>query len=39
MSQATVQDLKAVSKRYFAAWADRDPDAIVALHTQTPGFR
>ena len=25
----TVIDLKAISERYFAAWAHRDPDAIV----------
>ncbi|MEO3760402.1 nuclear transport factor 2 family protein [Mycobacterium sp. B14F4] len=31
-------DLKAVSSRYFAAWADRDPDAIVALHTEDTRF-
>ena len=38
MSQATPQDLKAISERYFAAWADRDPDAIVALHTPDTRF-
>jgi ketosteroid isomerase-like protein len=38
MSQATALDLKAVSERYFAAWADRDPDAIVALHTPDTQF-
>jgi ketosteroid isomerase-like protein len=38
MSQVTAQDLKAVSERYFAAWADRDPDAIVALHTPDTQF-
>lgn len=34
---ATV-DLKAISERYFAAWARRDPDAIVALHTEDTRF-
>jgi ketosteroid isomerase-like protein len=38
MSQATAQDLKAVSERYFAAWSERDPDAIVALHTPDTRF-
>lgn len=33
-----VIDLKAISERYFAAWADRDPDAIVALHTDNTRF-
>ena len=31
-------DLEAVSSRYFAAWADRDPDAIAALHTEDTRF-
>jgi hypothetical protein len=31
-------DLKALSDRYFAAWAERDPDAIVALHTEDTQF-
>src|ERR1700710_1513744 len=34
----TAVDLKAISERYFAAWADRDPDAIVALHTDDSRF-
>ena len=38
MSRATTQDLKAISERYFAAWADRDPDAIVALHADDTQF-
>jgi ketosteroid isomerase-like protein len=38
MSQATALDLKAVSERYFAAWAARDPDAIVSLHTPDTRF-
>jgi ketosteroid isomerase-like protein len=38
MSQATAQDLKAISDRYFAAWAARDPEAIVALHTDDTRF-
>lgn len=33
-----VVDLRAISERYFAAWADRDPDAIVALHTEDTKF-
>jgi hypothetical protein len=36
--QITEQDLKAISERYFAAWAARDPDAIVALHTEDTRF-
>ena len=36
--QITQQDLKTVSERYFAAWAARDPDAIVALHTEDTQF-
>ncbi|OBB73872.1 DUF4440 domain-containing protein [Mycobacterium sp. 852014-52144_SCH5372336] len=31
-------DLKAISERYFAAWADRDPDAIADLHTADTRF-
>jgi ketosteroid isomerase-like protein len=31
-------DLRAISERYFAAWAQRDPDAIVALHTEDTRF-
>ncbi|MGH3678328.1 MAG: nuclear transport factor 2 family protein [Mycobacterium sp.] len=40
MSQPVTHDidLKAISERYFAAWADRDPDAIVALHTDDTQF-
>lgn len=40
MSPATAQnlDLKTISERYFDAWADRDPDAIVALHTDDTQF-
>jgi ketosteroid isomerase-like protein len=38
MSRATAQGLQAVSERYFAAWADRNPDAIVALHTPDTRF-
>jgi hypothetical protein len=37
-TQITDQDLKAISERYFAAWAARDPDAIVALHTDDTQF-
>jgi hypothetical protein len=36
--QILQQDLKAISERYFAAWAARDPDAIVALHTDDTQF-
>lgn len=28
-----------ISERYFAAWAARDPDAIVALHTEDTRFQ
>jgi hypothetical protein len=40
MPEATVQklDLTAISERYFAAWAARDPDEIVALHTDDTQF-
>ena len=38
MSQVTALDLKAISECYFAAWAARDPDAIVALHTDDTRF-
>lgn len=31
-------DLKAISERYFAAWAARDVDAIAALHTADTRF-
>jgi uncharacterized protein (TIGR02246 family) len=33
-----MNDLKAISERYFAAWEARDPDAIVALHTEDTQF-
>jgi ketosteroid isomerase-like protein len=36
--QTTVQEIQTISERYFAAWADRDPDAIVALHTPDTRF-
>jgi len=38
MSPVTAQDLIAISERYFAAWAARDPAAIVALHTDDTRF-
>jgi ketosteroid isomerase-like protein len=38
MSQATALDLKAISERYLAAWADRNPDTIVALHCDDTQF-
>jgi ketosteroid isomerase-like protein len=31
-------DLEAISERYFKAWEARDPDAIVALHTEDTRF-
>ncbi len=37
-STATWLDLKAISERYFAAWEARDPDRIVALHTDDTTF-
>jgi uncharacterized protein (TIGR02246 family) len=30
--------LTALTERYFAAWEERDPDAIVALHTEDTRF-
>ena len=38
MSPTTAVDVKAISERYFAAWEKRDPDAIVALHTENTRF-
>jgi hypothetical protein len=37
MTDATL-DPKQISERYFAAWEVRDPDAIVALHTEDTRF-
>jgi len=31
-------DLEPIATRYFAAWERRDPDAIVALHTEDTRF-
>lgn len=31
-------DLKAISEKYFAAWAARDPEAIAAMHTENTRF-
>ncbi|PRC45201.1 DUF4440 domain-containing protein, partial [Mycobacterium sp. ITM-2017-0098] len=31
-------DIPAIAERYFAAWAERDPDAIAALHTHDTLF-
>jgi uncharacterized protein (TIGR02246 family) len=31
---APTLDLQALSERYFAAWADHDPDRIVEMHTE-----
>lgn len=36
--QITQSALRALSERYFAAWAAHDPDAIVALHTEDTRF-
>lgn len=36
--QLIQHDLKAISESYFDAWAARDPDAIVALHTEDTQF-
>lgn len=36
--QSDPHDLKALSERYFAAWAKRDPDAIAELHTADTRF-
>jgi uncharacterized protein (TIGR02246 family) len=40
MAEATKEalDLEAIAERYFAAWEARDPDAIVALHTEDTQF-
>lgn len=39
MHTASMQiDLKALSERYFAAWARRDPDEIAGLHTENTRF-
>jgi ketosteroid isomerase-like protein len=37
-TSAQTLDLKAISERYFDAWARRDPDAIVDLHTANTQF-
>jgi uncharacterized protein (TIGR02246 family) len=31
-------DLQQITERYFAAWEQRDPDAIAALHTEDTQF-
>jgi uncharacterized protein (TIGR02246 family) len=31
-------DLEAITERYFAAWEARDPEAIVAMHTEDTQF-
>jgi ketosteroid isomerase-like protein len=36
--ETKLPDLKAISERYFAAWAKRDPDAIADLHTGDTQF-
>ncbi|MGV0852492.1 nuclear transport factor 2 family protein [Mycolicibacterium phlei] len=36
--QSTPSTLAALSERYFAAWAARDPDAIANLHTEDTQF-
>jgi len=37
-SSAVALDVKAISERYFEAWEARNPDAIVALHTDDTQF-
>ena len=38
ITATTSGDLMAISENYFAAWEKRDPDAIVALHTDDTQF-
>lgn len=38
MTSATAPDLSKVTQDYFAAWEARDPDRIVALHTEDTIF-
>ncbi len=38
MSHAETLDVQAIAERYFAAWAQRDPDAIASLHTDDTLF-
>jgi len=33
LDKTATLDIRAISERYFAAWAERDPDAIASLHT------
>lgn len=35
----STQDLEQISERYFAQWEARDPDGIVALHTEDTTFQ
>lgn len=37
-SDVDVHDLRAISERYFAAWANRDSAAIAALHSEDTRF-
>ena len=37
MSEARL-DLEGISERYFAAWEARDPEAIVAMHSEDTRF-
>lgn len=37
-SATTNPGLERIAERYFAAWEARDPDAIVALHTEDTRF-
>jgi ketosteroid isomerase-like protein len=37
-TMSTQLDLETITERYFAAWEARDPDAIVALHTDDTRF-
>lgn len=39
MAEATTAlDVEQISERYFAQWEARDPDGIVALHTEDTSF-
>ena len=38
MATATAPDLSTVAEDYFAAWEARDPDRIVAFHTEGTVF-
>jgi len=38
MTDARELDLEPIAERYFAAWEARDPEAIIALHTEDTRF-